>query len=208
MEKFNLRYLKPSVYVFFIVLLALLLYIANEFILSHWGISFSIFAVIGGILTIINSYLWNIKPFSWMYSVLDFSGRYEGTLSYKYRDENCKEASNTLTHIKVIAQNGSDIVINSWTRKKDDSMSSPSTSIEASIIKQKDGTFSLIYNYLNEGNGELAFSPHYGTEVLKLITTKSNKKHLTGRYYTERLPYQTMGKIDLEYKSKDLTHEK
>ena len=30
-------------------------------------------------------------------------------------------------------------------------MSSKSTSIEASIVKEKDGTFSIIFNYLNEG---------------------------------------------------------
>lgn len=208
MDKFNLRYLKPNAYAVAVVLLAASLYFANKYSTNHWGISFSIFAIIGGAFAFINSYLWNIKPFCWLYSVPDFSGRYEGTLSYKYRDDNCAEVSSSMTHIKVITQNGSDIVINSWTRKKDGSISSPSTSIEASIVKIKDGTFSLIYNYLNEGNGELEFSPHYGTEVLKLITTKSNKKHLIGRYYTERLPYQTMGKIDLEYKSKDLTHEK
>lgn len=207
MEKFNLQYLKPSAFIFICALLALGLFAVNKYMTHHWEISFSVFAVIGGIVAFINSYLWNVKPFSWMYSVPDFSGRYEGTLLYEFRNEKCETVTDTLEHIKVIVQNGSDIVINSWTKKKDGTMSSKSTSIEASIVKEKDGTFSLLYNYLNEGNFELNFCPHYGTEVLKLIQNGTGK-HLTGKYYTERLPFQTKGKIDLKFISKQLYHEK
>ena len=64
MEKFNLRYLKPNSYFFLVVVLVFSLYVANEFILTNWGVSFSIFAVIGGIFAVINSYLWNVRPFS------------------------------------------------------------------------------------------------------------------------------------------------
>jgi len=98
-------------------------------------------------------------------------------------------------------------VISSWTKKKDGSISSKSSSIEASIVKEKDGTFSLLYNYLNEGNFELNFCPHYGTEVLKLVENGEGK-HLVGKYYTERIPFQTKGKIDLKFTSKQLYHEK
>jgi hypothetical protein len=112
-----------------------------------------------------------------------------------------------MEHVKVIVQNGSDIVINSWTKKNDGSISSKSTSIEASIVKEKDGTFSIIYNYLNDGNFELNFSPHYGTEVLKLLENNEGR-HLVGKYYTERMPFQTKGKIDLKFISKKLYHEK
>ena len=96
--------------------------------------------------------------------------------------------------------------MNSWTRKTDGEISSKSTSIEASIVKEKDGTYSLIYNYLNEGNLEFDFSLHYGTEVLKLVKNDS-KVNLVGKYYTERLPFQTKGRIQLEHKSNNLTHE-
>lgn len=207
MEKFNLRYLKPSAFIFLCAVLALSLFAATHYIQNHWGISVSVFAVIGGIFSIVNRYLWNVRPFSWLYSVPDFSGRYEGTLLYESRNEKCETISATLEHIKVIVQNGSDIVINSWTKKADGTMSSKSTSIEASVVKEKDGTFSLIYNYLNEGNFELGFSPHYGTEVLKLVEN-GDGKHLVGKYYTERMPLQTKGKINLKFKSKDLSHEK
>ena len=142
-----------------------------------------------------------------MYNVPDFSGRYEGTLYYEFRNEKCEVISGLLEHIKVVIQNGSDVVINSWTKQKDGAMSSKSTSIEASIVKEKDGTYSLIYNYLNDGDFELGFSPHYGTEVLKLIENGEGK-HLVGKYYTERLPFQTRGKVDLKLTNKKMYHEK
>jgi len=207
MEKFNLRYLKPSAFIYICVLLCIALIAANKFINTHWGVSVSVFAIIGGLFSIVNNYLWNVRPFSWMYFVPDFSGRYEGTLRYEFRNEKCETITDTLEHIKVIVQNGSDVVINSWTKKKDGTMSSKSTSIEASIIKEKDGTFSLLYNYLNEGNFELGFCPHYGTELMKLIENGEGK-HLVGKYYSERMPFQTKGKLDLKFTSKQLYHEK
>lgn len=207
MEKYNLRYLKPSAFIFICVVLGVSLIAANNYINSHWGISVSVFAVIGALFGIINSYLWNKKPFCWMYNVPDFSGRYEGTLYYEFRNEKCEVVSGMLEHIKVVTQNGSDVVINSWTKQKDGAMSSKSTNIEASIVKEKDGTYSLIYNYLNDGNFELGFSPHYGTEVLKLIENGEGK-HLVGKYYTERLPFQTRGKLDLKLTNKKMYHEK
>lgn len=206
MDKFNLRYVRATGFITICIILALLLYFSNKYISNHWGISFSVFAVTTGLFGFVNSYLWNIRPFSWLYSVPDFSGRYEGTLNYEFKNEKSEKVSGELEHIKIVAQNGSDIIVNSWTKKTDGSMSSKSTSIEASIVKEKDGTFSLLYNYLNEGNFELDFSPHYGTEVLKLVRDGENMV-LVGKYYTERMPFQTKGKIQLKYKSNKLTHE-
>jgi len=207
MGKFNLRYLRPSAFMVICAVLALTLFTANKYTQNHWGISFSVFAVIGGLFGLVNNYLWNVNPFSWMYSVPDFSGRYEGTLMFEFRNEKCEIVTDTLEHIKVIVQNGSAIVVNSWTKKKDGTKSSQSISIEASIIKEIDGTFTIIYTYLNEGNFELGFSPHYGTEVLKLVGNEV-EKHLVGKYYTERLPSQTKGKIDVKFMNKKLYHEK
>ncbi len=205
MEKCNLRYLKPSAFIYIIAIIVLALFSANQYISSHWGISISVFTVIIVLFAFVDKRLWNKKPFCWMYYVPDFSGRYQGTILYEFRNEKNEIVSDRLEHIKVITQNGSDVIINSWTKQKDSSISSKSTSIEASIVKEKDGTFSLIYNYLNEGNFEPGFCPHYGTEILKLIETGSEKK-LVGKYYTERLPFQTRGKIDLTFVNKNLTH--
>jgi hypothetical protein len=205
MEKFNLRYLKSSAIIYVIGFLVIALYWASNYIDNRWDISISVFAIVLGLLAFINKWLWNKKPFCWLYCVPDFSGRYQGTIFCEFRNEKNENISTNLEHIKIINQNGSDVIINSWTRQKDGPISSKSTSIEASIIKEKDGTYSLIYNYLNEGNCESGFNPHYGTEVLKLIENESEKK-LIGRYYTERLPFQTRGKIDMNYINKNLTH--
>lgn len=204
MEKFNLRYLKPGAFIIACAVLALTLFIANKYLTSHWSISFSIFAALSGIFAFINIYLWNIKPFCWLYAVPDFSGRYTGQLTYEYRNENGVMVSDTLDHIKVVRQNGSDITINSWTKTKE-KKSTESKSIEASIVKENDGTFKIIYNYINEGNS--GFAPHYGTEVLKVIENGEGK-YLKGKYYTERLPFQTKGTIDLKYINKNYSHEK
>jgi hypothetical protein len=202
MEKFNLRYLKPSAFIYIIVVLAIGLFLANKYIQNLWGISISVVTLIGVLFGLINSYLWNIKPFRWLYNLSDFSGRYEGTLVYEFRNDKCEIIKDELKHIKEIVQNGSDISVTSWTKKKDGTVSSKSTNIEASIVKDKDGTFKLIYNYLNEGN-QFEFAPHYGTEVLTLIENGKGKD-LVGQYYTARLPFQTKGEIKLKFKSKKL----
>lgn len=207
MEGFSFRYVKPQALIVCVVLLGSLLFAANKFLGEHWSVSFSVFGFIGGLFALINSYLWHIKPFSYLYSIPDFRGRYEGEIKYEFKNENCEIIKGTLKHVKVIHQNGSNIVVNSFTKKEDGSSSSNSLSIDASIVKEKDGTFKLIYNYLNDGNADLGFPPHYGTEILKHIVDKK-KKSLVGRYYTERLPFMTKGKIELEYKNNNLKHDK
>lgn len=196
MENFNLRYFKPKIFISTCIFSGILLYVSNKYISTHWGISFSIFSAITILFVIIEKYLWKYKPFSYMYTVPNFSGRYEGTLRYQYRDDNCELITGVLKHIKVITQTGSNIVVRSWTQKDDGTLSSESRSIEASIVKEKDGSYTLIYNYLNDGSTIQSFAPHYGTEVIKLEETKSGKM-LVGRYYTERLPFQTKGEISL-----------
>lgn len=198
MDNFNLRYFKPSSFILLCAILTLGLFFANNYIKNHWGVSASVFGILTLIFTLINRYLWNKKPFIWLYYISDFSGKYEGFITYEYKNENCEKITGQLEHTKEIIQNGSDVIINSLTKDKDSKISSRSTSLEASIVKMKDGSFSIIYNYRNEGNSELGFSPYYGTEVLRVLETE-NKKHLVGSYYTERLPYQTKGKIDLEF---------
>lgn len=207
MDILSFRYVKAQALIVLVAIFAAGLFAANKYISTHWGISFSVFAVLGFLFGLINSYLWNVRPCSWIYNVPDMTGRYEGTLKYEFRNEKCEVVSDSLAHIKVITQNGSNIIVNSFTKKKDGTLSSASVSKEASIVKEQDGTFKLIYHYLNEGNSEQGFSPHYGTEILKLIE-KDGKKYLSGRYYSERLPYGTKGTFDLTFINKQLHHEK
>jgi hypothetical protein len=76
------------------------------------------------------------------------------------------------------------------------------------VDKPEDGHYMLIYNYLNNGDGSQGFSPHYGTEVIKFIKKENGDQYLSGKYYTERLPYQTKGQfIDLKKVSDNLIHE-
>ncbi len=206
MEKFTLRYFKPSAFIILVGVLVLLLYLANQYISEHWGISFAVFASILSAIKFIDGKLWNKWPFKFLYSIPDFSGRYEGFLESEYRNTNCERVTKKLKYIKIIVQNGSNIVVNTWTKKDDGAMSSKSTSINASIIIERDGSFSLLYNYLNDGSNDPDLYPHYGTETVSLIENGEGK-HLIGRYYTERKPFQTKGTIKMKFINKDLSHE-
>jgi hypothetical protein len=159
------------------------------------------------LLLIISKYLWNINPFKWLFWVDDFSGRYEGILEYSYCDERGIQQSGKLKHIKIVNQNGSRISIASFTLRKDGGRSSPSYSRGLYVEQTEDEHhFRIIYHYLNEGNQQLGYSPHFGTDVLKFIRI-GNKKVLKGGYYTNRNP-QTRGEYQtLTWVSNDLNHE-
>ena len=76
------------------------------------------------------------------------------------------------------------------------------------VERDEDDHFRLIFNYRNEGNSILGFPPHYGTNIIKFIKRKNGEKHLSGRYFTERQPFQTKGQfIDLKRVNNDLIHD-
>lgn len=199
----NFKYYKTNVLISIIAFVAIALFLAKD----YWGISFSIISIIGLLLLIINNWLWKVKPFSYMFWVQDFSGRYEGELEYEFRGENCVIKKGILKHIKIIHQSGSNISVFSFTLTHEGKQSSSSESKGVYVEKMKDDKhYQLIYSYLNDGNGELGFSPHYGTEIIKVIQN-GNKRILSGRYFTERLPFQTKGKfIELKKVSNNLSH--
>mgnify|MGYP003563078721 CR=1 FL=1 len=197
-----LKYYKPKVFI------ALVIYFVSAIIWANanLSLSLSVTAIIGFIMILIEKYLWKIKPFSWMFWVDDFSGRYEGQLEYKYLDQNCNLVTDILKHVKIISQTGGSICIYSFTINKDGTQSSVSENKGMHVEKTRDGKhYELMYNYLNDGNPQ--FSTHYGTEIIKFIKT-GNAKKLSGRYYTERLPYQTRGKfLNLQWVSNNLEHD-
>lgn len=206
MEKFSLRYFKAGSIIPIIIILGLLLFATNKYLSSHWGVSFSVFAVAAGVISIINSHLWKYRPFIWLYDVPNFSGRYEGTSKFEYRDNTGNIFTGEMEHIKVIKQNGSSISISSWAKTYDGSISTKSASINANIYLGSDGIHYLTHTYLNNGNSEKGFAPYFGTENLQLIENETGK-YLIGNYYTERIPYQTKGKINLNFTSNKLYHE-
>ncbi len=197
------NYFRSSILVSLIVIFGIALYVAK----THWQLSIAISGSVSMLLVLISNYLWKIKPFKWLFWIDDFSGRYEGILKYSYVDENGNLQTGERKHIKIINQNGSRISIASFTLKKDGGRSSPSYSRGLFVEQTEDEHhFRIIYHYLNEGNHQLGFHPHFGTDVLKLIK-QGNEKVLSGGYYTDRKP-QTRGEYhNLKWVSNDLNHE-
>lgn len=196
-------YFKASILVSVIATFVIVLYLAK----NHWGLSIAISGAVTTMLVLISKYLWCIKPFKWLYWVDDFSGRYEGVLNFQYIDELGNKISGVRKHVKVINQDGSRISIASFTLKEDGTKSSTSYSKGVFVDPTEDGRhYQLTYSYLNEGNPQLGFHSHFGTDVLKFIRN-GNFKVLSGYYYTNRNP-QTRGEYqELKWVSNDLNHE-
>lgn len=204
MEKDYFKYYKPNFLIFLIVGLFILIYLVKE----KYVLSISILGVMTTLMYMITQYLWKYSPCKYLFWVDDFTGRYEGKLIYKYRDEHGELKTGELKHVKTISQTGCKVTVSSFTIKPDGTKSSLSTNKGMFIEKTEDEKhFRLIYNYLNEGSGEQDFSPHYGTEVVKFIK-KGKEKLLEGYYYTDRLPYQTRGYFEnLKWVSNNNEHE-
>lgn len=204
MEKDYLKYYHPQFLIFLVVGGFFLIYLTKE----SFGLSLSVFGVLSILIISITKYLWKFKPFSWLFWIEDFSGRYEGKLIYQYQDENGEVQSGELEHIKIVSQTGSQINVASFTKKPDGSISSPSINKGMYVENTEDGQhYKLIYNYLNEGSTEQGFPPHYGTEVIKFIEDGDTKR-LSGRYFTNRNPYQTKGEFrELKWVSNNKKHD-
>ncbi|MCH2488569.1 MAG: hypothetical protein MK211_00340 [Flavobacteriales bacterium] len=204
MEKDYLKYYHPQFLMGLVIVSFALIYVAKQSL----GLSISVFGILTLLITLITKYLWRYKPFKWLFWVEDFSGRYEGKLIYQYKDDKGKIQTGELEHIKIVSQSGSNIHVSSFTKKPDGSLSSPSVNKGMYVETTQDGQhFNLIYNYLNEGSTEQGFPPHYGTEVIKFIKD-GKEKRLSGRYYTNRSPYQTNGEFkDLKWISNNKKHE-
>jgi hypothetical protein len=198
-----LRYYKPQALIILVVILGIALFLGKQ----HWGIPLSLFSIITILLVAIDKWLWKYKPFSYLFWVTNFSGRYEGKLEYYFTNESGERIKRKLDHIKVIHQTASSVIIHSFTKKNSGRPSSFSKSIDVFVRKEDDDSYSLIYTYLNNGSSEQQLAPFYGTETIKVIK-KGNETILSGHYYTDRQPVQTRGRfINLKYTSDELHHE-
>jgi hypothetical protein len=197
------NFFKPSVLISFIAIMAVLLFMAK----SHFGLAIATTSFIGTLLFLITKYLWKYKPFKCLFWINDFSGRYEGILRFRYIDKNGVLQTGTRKHIKIVNQTGYRISIASFALQDDGTPSSPSYDKGVFVEQTEDEChFKLLYTYLNEGNIQLGFPPHYGTDVLKFIRNKTSKS-LSGYYYTNRDP-QTRGDYEeLKWVSNNLKHE-
>lgn len=199
-----LKYYDSKMSIYLICILLIAVYLAK----NYWHLSISLFGVVTVLLFFISTHLWKYKPFSLLFWIDDFSGRYEGILSYQFRDESGDIQKGELKHVKVISQNGHRISVSSFTIKPDGEKSSTSVNLGMHIEKTEDQRhYKLMYNYLNEGNQDQGLPPHYGTEIVKFLK-HGNEKVLSGKYYTNREPYQTKGEFsELKWVSNDLNHD-
>ncbi|MDI9319050.1 MAG: hypothetical protein QM530_01130 [Phycisphaerales bacterium] len=196
MAVIDFKYHKEATTILFIVSVYSLATFLTKNLFSLSGVAISAFALTGAIIVIINEYLWNYFPFTFLFKIKCFAGEYEGEIRYSFLNENFETISGNLKQKRTIKQTGSSIFITTETFNPDGSVSSKSESKVEQIVVERDGTFKLFYTYFNEGNFEQKLMPHYGTEVLHI---KINKKNCTieGEYYTNRQPNQTRGKISL-----------
>lgn len=203
MRNHYLYYFKPGSLITLITILASALILAKY----HWGFSITTSGMVSMGLVVISKRAWNCKPFKWLFWVDDFSGRYEGILKFQYMDENGMLQSGQRKHVKIINQNGCRISVISFTLLENGEKSSLSYSKGMYVERTVDEKhFQLTYHYLNDGNPNLGFDTHFGTDVLKFIKN-GNQKYLTGHYYTNRNP-PTRGEYkNLKWVSNNQCHE-
>jgi len=209
MEKNNFRYFKPALLVSLILILGIvinrLISILTESLPYAASVNFpTTSATILIILGILNKIGLNFKLTRFLFSVPNMQGRYKGLISFNHP---IKEEDEKIPVTLKITQSGSSIKINSVFNKNNGESPTNSESKVANIVKEEDGTFSLIFTYENKGTlGSNEFSPHYGTNCLKFVEGEKNKQ-LIGHYYTDRIP-QTKGKIKVQYiDNKNLNYE-
>jgi hypothetical protein len=205
----NFRYYKTGLVISFIVTFGALisfaltqLYELIPFIQNNGVLEFpSTIAIISGSFWLINKKLWFRWPFKYLLWIPDIRGRYIGKIQYKNPKTN--EIENKDCAIEII-QNGNKLKVNSYFQTNGDKTKTNSQSIKEWIIKNEDDTFSILFNYQNEGNQSIGFTQHYGTNILKVINN-GNKTSLQGFYYTNREP-QTKGEIEVQFISEQLKY--
>lgn len=198
------RFYKPSLLPIFLLLIGGILLLG----IKQWHLPLSVFMVLSFLLWLIDKFLWDKIPFNYLFWIPDFRGRYQGKLAYEYKNDYGQNEEGQLNHIKVIDQTGSNLAIHSFTTDKNGKPSSQSTSNNVFVKRLDSNTFQITYTYENKGgeNGQ-ELPPHNGTEIVKVIK-KGEEIMLSGKYYTDRHPYQSRGRfLDLKLINKELHHE-
>lgn len=197
MHNLSLRYMKTGAAVSFLLMVGVLAHLVSDYLQFYGAITVS-FITIGTLaLTIFNMWLWNKPIISKLYQYPDMRGVYEGTKKYYYRNELNELVKGELKAKREIFQNGSGLFIRSTVFKPDGEVSSISTAQQVEVSREDDTTIQLIFHYRNEGSVEQGFPPHEGTEILR-FTNNEGIKSITGKYYTNRTPFQTQGTIILQ----------
>src|SRR5258708_2979307 len=145
---------------------------------------FSVPFFISIIFSIINSWEWKCCIFKWLLKVPDLSGRYTGRLVSSYMEEGKAVEKKCTLEIK---QNASSIHISAYFGNLDSNIqTSNSFGISTEIIEEKNGFYTLYYNYNNETDGlnlNNEFDNHSGTARYKYFP---DNKSLKGLYYNQK----------------------
>lgn len=210
MNKGNLfRYYKPSAIIGFIILsgsiIGGILTFTIKTIDTYSDLSYyqypSASVFVGLLVFVIDRYLWNKKPFKFLFFVPDISGRYEGQIEYIHPISKKEEIKRCVLEI---FQTGSLVKFNCYFKKKDGTEKTKSESLVETVIKNEDDTYSLVFTYRNHGLNN-HFQEHSGTNILKFIENKEGK-FLNGIYYTNREP-QTKGEMSVAFISDKLKND-
>jgi hypothetical protein len=193
-KKLTLKYMKLGAVVSTLLLIGVLAHAVADFINFKYGIAVSFIAVGTAVFAALNLALWHCPIIRYMYEFPDMRGTYEGSLQFSYRDENNVSQSGTMRVMREVDQSGYGVFFRTTFYKEDGTISSVSTTHEVEILVEDKNTVQLTFTYKNEGDPTQNFAPHHGTEVLRY-----NKKAGTiiGHYYTNRIPFQTKGTIEL-----------
>lgn len=204
------QYYKPNVIIGFIVILGSgigaivtsLIKIFNESLdFSYYQYpTASVFIAI--LIYAIDKWLWQFIPFSYLFSIPDISGRYEGEIRYHNPKSNQYESKLCIVEI---FQTGSKVKVSSFFQNPIGQEQTPSNSLIETVVKNEDDTYSLIFTYRNQGIPG-GFAGHNGTNILKLIDNESGR-FLKGVYYTNREPYQTQGRMEVKFITKKIKND-
>lgn len=202
MEKNYFKYYKPGAIIPFVLItgifLSFLISSLVTLLMDNTAINYYQFPsttiLIGGLIYLIDKFLWKYKPFKWLFWVEDISGRYEGKIEFNHYLDNAKDSRDFALEIE---QTGSLIKISTYFNSNNDA-TSQSESKQISFNKDEFGNLSIFMNYHNKGNFISNIPEHYGTNVLEYF-----KGNLKGEYYTNKNP-QTSGLMKAEFIGKQL----
>lgn len=159
-------------------------------------------SVIVGLLVLwIDLYLWKFPPFNLLFQIPNISGRYEGYINYLNPITKVDEEKKCVIEV---FQTGSKVKFNCYFKKLNSKEKTKSESLVETILKNDDGTVSLISTYRNHGLPN-QFQEHSGTSILTFVENE-NGRFLKGIYYTNREP-QTKGEMDVVFNSNKLKHD-
>ena len=202
MEKNHFKYYKPGVIIPFVLvtgtILSLLISFLVSFLMDNTSANYYQFPsttiLIGGLIYLIDKFLWKYKPFKWLYWTNDISGRYEGVIDFSNYLNGAKDSRSFALEIE---QTGSLIKLNTYFNNDSDDTSKSESKL-INLNKDEFGNISIFMNYYNNGNSVLKIPEHYGTNVLEYF-----EGELKGFYYTNKSP-QTKGLMTAKYVSNKL----